>query len=134
MPSIGKDYRIPGHDVRELMDMSGGDLRALKSPGLPDIHSKALSSPHTSEEQGQLIEAGRQFESYFISYLLKVMRDTVPQGAIGDKQGAYFYSLYDEEIGRRASETGGIGIAKMVEDYAKINLSSPAVPRSSFSG
>lgn len=134
MTSIGKDSIFHGPDVRALTDIGSGDLRASRLPGLPDIHANALSSQQKSEDQRQLIEAGRQFESYFISYLLKVMRDTVPQGAIGDKQGAYFYSLYDEEIGRRAAETGGIGIAKMVEDYAKMNLSSTMVQRSSFSG
>lgn len=121
-----------GHDVRGLMDIGSGDLKAQRIPGFPDIHANALISHQKSGEQQQLIEAGRQFESYFISYLLKVMRDTVPQGAIADKQGPYFYSLYDEEIGRRAADTGGIGIAKMVEDYVKINLSSTTVQRSSF--
>lgn len=134
MTSIGKDYRMHAPDVRGLMDIGSGDLKVQRSPGLPDIHANALSSQQKSDEQRQLIEAGRQFESYFISYLLKVMRDTVPQGAIANKQGEYFYSFYDEEIGRRAAETGGIGISQMVEDYAKIHLSSPAVQHSSFSG
>ena len=61
-----------------------------------------------------MVEVGRQFEAYFVSYLLKVMRDTVHEGSITNKQGAYFYSFYDEEIGRRAAESGGIGIARMV--------------------
>ena len=133
MTSIGKDYILHQHDVRDLITVGQGDLRTPRIPGFPDIHSKALNTQQKSEDQRQLIEAGRQFESYFISYLLKVMRDTVPQGAIANKQGEYFYSLYDEEIGRRAAETGGIGISQMVEDYAKINLSSPVVQRSSFS-
>lgn len=72
-----------------------------------------------AEARRQLIDAGRQFEAYFISYLLKVMRETVPQGSIGSKQGAYFHSFYDQEIGTRAAESGGIGIATMVQEYAK---------------
>jgi len=67
----------------------------------------------------QLIEAGRQFEAYFISYLLKVMRETVPQGAILNTQGAYFHSFYDQEIGQRAAESGGIGITRMVQEHAE---------------
>ena len=66
-----------------------------------------------------MVQAGQQFEAYFISYLLKVMRETVPEGALANKQGAYFYSFYDEEIGKRAAESGGIGIAKMVQEYAQ---------------
>jgi len=134
MTSIGNDYTIHQQDVRDLITTSQGDPRASRMPGFPDIHSKALNTQQKDEARRQLIEAGQQFESYFISYLLKVMRDTVPQGAIANKQGEYFYSFYDEEIGRRAAETGGIGISQMVEDYAKIHLSSPAVQHSSFSG
>ena len=133
MISVRNNYTIHQQDVRDVITAGQGDLRASGRPGFPDIHSKLLTNQQKSEEQRQLIEAGQQFESYFISYLLKVMRDTVPQGAIANKQGAYFYSLYDEEIGRRAADTGGIGISQMVEDYAKMNLSSPTVPPSSFS-
>lgn len=77
------------------------------------------------EGRRQLIEAGRQFEAYFVSYLLKVMRETVPQGAIDNKSGAYFHSFYDQEIGVRAAEAGGIGITAMIQDYARHNLAGP---------
>jgi peptidoglycan hydrolase FlgJ len=95
------------------------DFGTLGSPSL-------LHSPHHSstiqdvmKERQKLVEAGKQFESYFVSYLLKVMRETVPEGAIANKQGTYFYSFYDEEIGRRAAETGGLGITRMVQEHAE---------------
>lgn len=72
--------------------------------------------------QGQLAElkgAAHEFEAYFISNLLKVMRETVPKGALENKGGAYFYSFYDQEIGRLASEAGGIGLAKMIHEYTE---------------
>ncbi|MCA1959014.1 MAG: hypothetical protein LDL14_10865 [Nitrospira sp.] len=76
--------------------------------------------PYQGEEaRRQLVEAGREFEAYFISYLLKVMRETIPQGALVDKQGAYFHFLSDQEIGRRAAESGGIGIHRMFLAYAE---------------
>lgn len=80
-------------------------------------HVDLLKSEATAETRQQMVQAGKQFEAYFISYLLKVMRETVPDGTLANKPGAYFYSFYDEEIGKRAAESGGIGIAKMVEDY-----------------
>ncbi|MCP9471300.1 MAG: hypothetical protein NNA30_01010 [Nitrospira sp.] len=79
-----------------------------------------IDAPHHGEEaRRQLVEAGREFEAYFISYLLKVMRETIPQGALVDKQGAYFHFLSDQEIGRRAAESGGIGIHRMFLAYAE---------------
>lgn len=97
-------------------------------------HVNPSKSQNAAEARQQMVEVGRQFEAYFISYLLKVMRETVPEGALANKQGAYFYSFYDEEIGRRAAESGGIGIAKMVQEYAQQYFSSSLPEHSSSSG
>lgn len=107
---------------------------ALSLPTIPGKIDIPLNIQDKAKAQRELVEAGRQFESYFISYLLKVMRETVPQGAISNKDGAYFHSFYDDEIGRRAAESGGIGIAKMVQDYAKTYLSVSPGERSSSIG
>ncbi|MCS6896886.1 MAG: hypothetical protein NZM29_02850 [Nitrospira sp.] len=94
--------------------VSGADVVKRAQP------SRRPGAPEGQEERfQQLIEAGREFEAYFISYLLKVMRDTVPQGAIADRQGAYFHFFSDEEIGRRAAESGGIGISRLFQAYAE---------------
>jgi len=68
-----------------------------------------------------LKDAAHEFEAYFISNLLKEMRATVPKGALENKGGAYFYSFYDQEIGRLASEAGGIGLARMIREYTEKN-------------
>ncbi len=106
----------------------------LSQPTIPGKIDIPLNIQDKAKAQRELVEAGRQFESYFISYLLKVMRETVPQGALSNKDGAYFHSFYDDEIGRRAAESGGIGIAKMVQDYAKTYLSVSPGERSSSIG
>lgn len=98
-------------------------------------HERNLSRQSISDNpdaaRRQLIDAGQQFEAFFISYLLKIMRETVPQGAIANKQGAYFHSFYDQEIGIRAAESGGIGITQMVQEYAEKYFSPPPVQPSS---
>ena len=68
-----------------------------------------------------LKDAAIEFEAYFISHMLKVMRETVPKGALENKGGAYFYSFYDEEIGRLASAAGGLGLGKMIHEYMDKN-------------
>lgn len=108
------------------------DPEALLSPDRLNTHHNPLILQDVVRERQKLIEAGKQFESYFVSHLLKVMRETVPQGAIANKQGAYFHSFYDEEIGRRAAESGGIGIARMVQEHAEKYFSGFPAERSSF--
>jgi flagellar protein FlgJ len=103
------------------------------SVGHPFLQVNSSQSQDPAEARRQMVQAGRQFESYFISYLLKVMRETVPEGTVTNKQGNYFYSFYDEEIGKRAAESGGIGIAKMVQEYAQQYFASPPPEHSSSS-
>lgn len=104
---------------------SGLSAPVYVAPGLtvrvghPALQVHASQSQDPAAAREQMVQAGRQFEAYFVSYLLKVMRETVPEGTVTNKQGAYFYSFYDEEIGKRAAESGGIGIAKMVQEYAQ---------------
>lgn len=91
----------------------------------PDAEVRPLAWHNPAPSQQELVQAARQFEAYFISYLLKVMRETVPEGLVANKQGAYFHSFYDQEIGLRAAEAGGIGLTRLIEEYAEKNLASP---------
>jgi flagellar protein FlgJ len=98
-----------------------GDMAEAKHELLPVPQVRA------SSWQGQMAglkDAAHEFEAYFISHLLKVMRETVPKGALENKGGAYFYSFYDQEIGRLASEAGGIGLAKMIHEYTESHAHS----------
>jgi peptidoglycan hydrolase FlgJ len=104
------------------------DIKSLSSlSNLPDgqvVLSQVLQAQRSSRltEAADLRGAAHEFEAYFISNLLKVMRETVPKGALENKGGAYFYSFYDQEIGRLASDAGGIGIAKMIHEYTEKTL------------
>lgn len=109
------------------------DIKALSSIGNMTVTQLGLLPAHPVLAQGRdgqladLKEAAHEFEAYFISNLMKVMRETVPKGALDNKGGAYFYSFYDQEIGRLASEAGGLGLARMIHEYTEKML-----PPSSF--
>jgi flagellar protein FlgJ len=107
------------------IDISFGNGVTLDTPA--EAQANKLISNDNTAARHQLVQAGRQFEAYFISYLLKVMRETVPQGAIANKPGAYFHSFYDQEIGIRAAESGGIGFTRMVQEHAEKYFSPPPV-------
>ncbi len=65
--------------------------------------------------RGELLRASQEFESYFLSYLMKVMRETVPKGELtANKMGEVFQSFYDQEIGKRATQAGGIGLSAYI--------------------
>lgn len=67
-------------------------------------------------QEGKIKQASEDFEAYFISYMLKVMRETVPKGILTDnRMGEAFQSFYDEAIGKESAKSGGIGLAQYIE-------------------
>ena len=91
--------------------------------GIPDqksqsaeLAAKTLSSHiPTKNDPTEMRKAVKEFEGYFIAYLLKEMRNTVHPGLVQNKEGQQFYSFYDQEIGRVAAESGGLGLSRMLE-------------------
>jgi flagellar protein FlgJ len=107
------------HDLKSLGSIGSIAEAQLGLSPVPQVRSQGGKG-----QVADLNDAAHEFEAYFISNLLKVMRETVPKGALENKGGAYFYSFYDQEIARLASEAGGIGLAKMIHEYTEKNASS----------
>ncbi|MBI5410644.1 MAG: rod-binding protein [Nitrospirae bacterium] len=75
-------------------------------------------------DRADIEKAAKEFEGYFVSYLMKVMRETVPHGLLENKYGEELYYFYDQEIGRLAAERGGLGFADMIlQHYDQENSS-----------
>ena len=99
------------------------------------LAGKSADQVEQLARRGELLRASQKFEAYFVSYMLKVMRETVPQGELtANKMGEMFYSFYYEELGNRAAQSGGIGLSDYVlaavsrnEDLAR----SPSNPPTS---
>lgn len=87
------------------------------------------SSDRTEDRMGpihqghaqRLREASEEFEGYFIAYLMRAMRGTIPTGLFANKAGQMFYSWYDQEIGRLAAQADGLGLARLVESHYASN-------------
>jgi len=69
-------------------------------------------------------KAARQFESFFISYLFKVMKSTVPDSPFsgGSSQSEMYEDMFGAELGNRLAERGGLGLA----DYLEKNMTRSA--------
>mgnify|MGYP001201205765 CR=1 FL=1 len=60
-------------------------------------------------------EICQDFESVFISYLLKSMRKTIPNNSFGDSSSREIYtSMMDEELARNIAKGSGIGLADIL--------------------
>jgi len=75
-----------------------------------------VDSIKKSLQQGQVKKASEDFEAYFISYMLKVMRQTVPKGSLmQNRMGETFQSFYDDAIGKESAKVGAFGLAQYIE-------------------
>lgn len=60
-------------------------------------------------------EAAEAFEAYMVAFLAQQMRATVPDGPLSSGPIATFAGLFDQEIGRRVAERGGLGLREQLE-------------------
>jgi flagellar protein FlgJ len=99
--------------IRGQLDLAQTDAtQGFRPPGeLARLRQDAVKVP------ADLHKAAQEFESYFISYLMKTMRQTVPHGLLDRKAEEVWYSFYDQEIARLATDAGGIGIARFIDTY-----------------
>ena len=75
--------------------------------------SNKLESAYTEKDDKKLKETCKEFESLFISMMMKEMRKTVPESELLSSSFATdtYQEMFDEEISKSASKGNGIGIA-----------------------
>ena len=67
-------------------------------------------------DEGKLKNACEDFESIFISQMLKEMRNSIPKSGLldgGNEQDAYL-SLFDEAFSKSMAQGGGIGLGNIL--------------------
>ncbi|MDD4570083.1 MAG: rod-binding protein [Tepidanaerobacteraceae bacterium] len=77
------------------------------------LETTVLKSDNNKQE---LKSACQQFESIFLNYMLKSMRDTIPDGGLFEK-GVTFdivQSMHDQALAEEISSSGGIGLAQQL--------------------
>jgi Rod binding domain-containing protein len=67
-------------------------------------------------DEGKLKKACEDFESIFISKMLKVMRQSIPKTGLldGGSQQDMYLSLFDEELSKSMAKKGGMGLGKIL--------------------
>ncbi|HQT43729.1 MAG TPA: flagellar assembly peptidoglycan hydrolase FlgJ [Halothiobacillus sp.] len=91
--------------------------------GLARLKSTAKSDPRAA-----LKTVAHQFETQFISMMLKSMRDATPQdGLLDSQQGQTFQGMMDKEVAQKIAAHGGIGLAGMIEQQLHQDTSPPGV-------
>lgn len=82
------------------------------------------------------LKAAEGMEAMFLDYMMKVMRETVPQSDLSmDSPATKIYQgMMDSEAAERAARAGGIGLADQIVAYLesqRYNLREPALSQGS---
>ena len=106
----------------------------LSLPAVSGVESMAqtrVDHAKSALQGGDIKKAALEFESYFLSYLMKEMYKTIQKGGLFDNpKGEMYQSFYFDEIARRSAEAGGIGFANMVVS----SLADPSTASNVLSG
>jgi flagellar protein FlgJ len=84
--------------------------------GDPDLES--LSGRVKHGDKTAIPALARQFESIFMAQMVKEMRQTLEPGTLfGNDPGDVMGGMFDLFLGKHLAQSGGIGLAKMLERY-----------------
>jgi Rod binding domain-containing protein len=95
--------------------------------------TKPQAKPLTADQKealAKLHDAATKFEGVFLQMVMKSMRDTVPKDSIFGKDSAgaqeTWTSMLDDEYSQAMSKSGGLGLAKQLEDQLRPQVLSDA--------
>jgi flagellar protein FlgJ len=76
-----------------------------------------------ADDPEEMKKACKDFESLFVSHLLKEMRNTVPQNDLfgGGPAEKIYTAMLDGEVAKHVSHQRGIGLAEMLYDQVVKN-------------
>ena len=116
--SIGASNFDPGSLGASILGAS--ILGAGSSISSPDFALKLEELNAASEKEADKV--GKEFESVFVSLLLKEMRNTLDSGEgglFGSEQSDTFGGMFDQFMGQHLAEASPLGIADAIKSYLK---------------
>lgn len=131
---------LPGIDALQSPSMSAWSARleaAQSARGAAEVQQAADSlnaaasgSDKDPKELAQLRKVSRDFESIFLSYMMKTMKEAIPKNDfLGQSEGEkIFTEMKDDELAKGMAKAGGIGLGKLLEQQLIHSLRS-AIPQ-----
>ena len=93
-----------------------GALEANRSTAKTQEFERILKATQDTMEDSKLMQAAKEFESYFLQVMMKEMRNTIPRDGLIPRSRAeeIFESMLDEEYAKNAVQGNGMGLAQMI--------------------
>lgn len=76
----------------------------------------SLKMQSHEDPQAALKEVARQFESVFVTMMMKSMRDALPKdGLFNSSQMETYQEMFDQQLSLDLAQNGGLGLASVIE-------------------
>jgi len=87
----------------------------------------SLKGQANVEPENAVKEVAKQFESLFVSMMLKAMRDAVPKdGLFNSNQMDSYQQMFDQQLAVDMAQGGGVGLAELIEQQLSMGASLAA--------
>lgn len=97
-----------------LRQASAGGTEGMVYNDLSGLSQLKMQSRENPEEA--LKEVARQFESVFVTMMMKSMRDTLPKdGMFGSSQMETYQEMFDQQLSLDLAGKGGLGLASLIQ-------------------
>ena len=108
--------------ARQAAGDAAGQAVQSKLSGVGNLKMSRMSPEAKAKK---LREACDGFESIFIQKMWQEMRKTVPQnGLMHSREEHYWQDMYDQELAKKMTSAGGIGLSAMTYEQLSTNLVS----------
>ena len=75
-----------------------------------------LKGQSKEDPKAALHEVAKQFESVFVSMMMKAMRNTLPKdGMLASNELENYQQMFDQQLSLDLSRNGGLGLADLIE-------------------
>src|SRR3990172_9199462 len=80
------------------------------------------------EEEKKLRKISQEFEAIFLSFMMKSMKKSVPEGGVLPQGAGHdlYRQMFDEEIARSLATSKGIGLADVI--YRELSTNRQKLP------
>lgn len=117
-------YMEIGAGINNMVDMAASQGSSVNTNNL----KSKIDAATKGKDDEALKKACKEFETYFIDQMMKEMRKTLSEteedSLIPKSKGEdMFTEMKDSEYSKKATEEGGIGLAKLM--YEQLKRSNP---------
>ena len=118
-------------DITNMASVAASNFASASTSNTENISSKLKNNKGGNTDE-EMMEAAKQFESYFVEQVFKELQKSVDLFGTKDKESDnmmvdYVKDLYNQKIAEQVTEQGNLGIAQqlfenMKRNYGTVNI------------